>query len=330
MQHPRRQSRLMCAFLLNMLSCFPSAVGQGRNAARVIAAEIPLEFREAFILPTGDKDQYGNAVITRDNAKFCPKTKWPYEIWLRKPRLEFLLIPAGEFMMGSREGDKRGYRKEQPQHRVLISKPFYMGKYELTNAQYQHFESNRRRMAYREHSLSHDRQPVVYVSWTDVALFCEWMTAQSGIDVKLPTEAEWEYACRACTQTVYYWGDELDPACCNFADRSTEFSFREPTLADGHPVTAPVGMYRPNAFGLYDMLGNVSEWCRDRYQRDYYAKSPETDPEGPSSGFHRVLRGGSWCNSQSHVRCAYRTQFKPTSGHYSIGFRLVAHPGILH
>ena len=300
--------------------------------------ELPPGFGRAFMLPTSSRDQHGNPVVSRNGSKFDPKTGWAYEVWLKQPQVEFVLIPAGEFMMGSSispEEVVRRYKEysstlktdyfkgEHPQHRVRITKPFYLGKYEVTNAQYRACKRDHDSKEYEGKSLNGEKQPVVYVSWDDAAAYCKWLSQRSGVKVGLPTEAQWEYTCRAGTTTVHYWGDKIDPAYCNFADKNTSFDWRDKELDDGQAVSASVGRYRPNAFGLHDMLGNVYEWCADWHGEDYYAKSPSADPQGPSTGTARVLRGGSWYFYPFSLRSADRFWVVPDVRCSYFGFRCV-------
>ena len=293
-------------------------------------SKLPPGFDKAFILPTSAKDQHGNPVVERDGSQYDAKTGYPFEIWLKEPRVEFVLVPGGEFVMGSsisaaevarRYGGKAEYfTDEHPQHRVRITKPFYMGKYEVVNDLYRQFKSDHHSKDYKGKSLNGAPQPAVHVSWNEATAFCKWLGGRSGVEVRLPTGAQWEYACRAGTQTPYYWGDELDPDYCNFADANTSVDWRASSLDDGYAVTAPVGRFKSNAFGLYDMLGNVWEWCQDG-MRDY-SSSSATDPVGPEGG-SRVLRGGSWNFHPSFVRSAYRYDLDPDFRYYYVGFRVL-------
>ena len=173
------------------------------------------------------------------------------------------------------------------------------------------------------HSTIEDRMdhPVVHVSWTDAQAFCAW----SG--TRLPTEAEWEYAARAGTSSPFPWGDELEPG---GAHRMNVFQGRFPrtnTMADGFAGTAPVNAFAPNEFGLYNVTGNVWEWCADWYDPGYYARSPLRDPPGPVGGTHRVMRGGSYLCHNSYCR-RYRVSARqgnePASSTGNVGFRVAA------
>ncbi|MCP4815077.1 MAG: formylglycine-generating enzyme family protein, partial [Planctomycetaceae bacterium] len=173
-----------------------------------------------------------------------------------------------------------------------------------------------------------ERYPVCNVSWNDAVAFCDWLSRTEGVEYRLPTEAEWEYACRAGTSTMYYHGN--DPkglaAVGNVADRSHEKIFPDPTnlLADdGFVTTSPVGRFRANDFGLYDMHGNVWEWCSDWYSSDYYLSSSKNDPTGPSMGSYGVGRGGAWNYPPDGCRSANRNWDQPASRWHAKGFRVV-------
>ena len=167
---------------------------------------------------------------------------------------------------------------------------------------------------------------MVCVSWNDALAFCKWLSKKEGKKYRLPTEAEWEYACRAGTTTRYYSGDDPETLAnvANVADASLNARVPNwgPTIkaSDGYVFTAPVGKFKPNAFGLYDMHGNVWQWCED-WDGDY-AALPADDPTGPDSGDSRVERGGSWCDSPSDARSATRVANLPESASDRCGFRV--------
>ena len=174
-----------------------------------------------------------------------------------------------------------------------------------------------------------ERHPVVNVTWNDAMAMARWLSQREGAAYRLPTEAEWEYAARAGTRTRYPAGDDpaLLLASANTFDR--EAALRWPRWreqaggSDGQAFTAPVGSFAPNAFGLYDMIGNVWEWCADWYDEDYYARSPAVDPQGPASGSVRVRRGGSWHTWPLYSRVAFRNWNTPETRYVLVGFRLV-------
>ncbi len=222
---------------------------------------------------------------------------------------ELICIPAGTFIMGSPETEEGHRYNEAPAHEVHLS-PFYMGIYPVTNEQYGQFLSDhssiKKPRYWRDQRFNQPYFPVVGVNWNDVQRFAQW----AGL--KLPTEAQWEYACRAGTTTRYYTGDSQ-------ADLNRAGWYRE--NSDGQPH--PVGQKEPNAWGLYDMHGNVWEWCQDWYDVNYYTMSPVEDPQGPDSGDVLVVRGGFWFSFGAVCRSA--TRFGNPSGvrDYNLGFRLV-------
>jgi formylglycine-generating enzyme required for sulfatase activity len=169
----------------------------------------------------------------------------------------------------------------------------------------------------------------VEVSWEDARDYAAWLSRKTDQSFRLPTEAEWEYAARAGTDTARFWGELPDAACryANVHDRTSKkgngFSWTHHNCDDGYAVTAPIGSFRANAFGLHDMLGNVWEWCADWYGKDYYGYSPKDNPTGPSSESLRVIRGGGWSDNSERVRSAFRSWFTPNNRGGYLGFRLV-------
>ncbi len=250
--------------------------------------------------------------------------------------IEFVWIPPGSFIMGSGMpaeeteakygGWAKAYEDEYPQHDVTISKGFWMGKYEVTNAQYRKYKSKHISKDFKGHSMNGDSQPVQYVSWNDATAYCGWLSGRSSGTYKLPTEAEWEYACRAGTSTVRYWGDDDSSMGRyeNVYDRTgkaeSNFPWDAAETTDGHKVTAPVGSFNANAWGLHDMIGNVYEWCSDWYGE--YSSASTTDPKGPGSGSSRVFRGGSWGSSAGGCRSATRGRGNPAGPSGFHGFRI--------
>ena len=228
--------------------------------------------------------------------------------------MKLALIPAGEFMMGSPPGEEDRDDDQGPQHHVRITKPFYMGMHEVTQEQYEAVMG-----ADPSHFKGKDR-PVETVSWNDAAEFCRKLSEKTGKTVGLPTEAEWEYACRAGTTTPFHTGETISTDQANYDGNSTYGSggkgvYRQKTTA--------VGSFTPNAWGLYDMHGNVGEWCADWYDEDYYESSPADDPRGPENGHSRVLRGGAWLSMPLYCRSAIRPWFFPVEREAYWGFRVV-------
>ena len=221
--------------------------------------------------------------------------------------MEFVLIPAGEFMMGSPDSDADADDNEQPQHRVKISKPFYLGIYEVTQEQYERVMGENPSWFSGDPSL-----PVEQVSWKDAQEFCRRLSAlaeesTAGCAYRLPTEAEWEYACRAGSTTRYCFGDSVE----DLGEYGWFWGSK----------TQPVGQKKPNGWGLYDMHGNVWEWCADWYDQNYYGNSPASDPTGPSSSSVRVYRGGGWNYGARGCRSANRDIILPGGEYNYLGFR---------
>ena len=217
-------------------------------------------------------------------------------------KMELALIQPGSFMMGSEAGD----RSEKPVHQVKMTQPFYMGKYEVTQEQYEAV------MGADPSHFKGARNPVEQVSWNDAQEFSRKVSRRTGKTVRLPTEAEWEYACRAGSRTPFCSGDS--------DNQLGEYAwYRENSGTETHAV----GTKKPNAWGLYDMHGNVCEWCLDWYDSDYYKNSPMNDPTGPWAGTARVLRGGSWLFTPGECRSALRYGDDPARTNAIRGFRVV-------
>jgi formylglycine-generating enzyme required for sulfatase activity len=227
--------------------------------------------------------------------------------------MKLRLIPAGEFMMGSPRTDS-GRIDNETQHRVSITKPFYLGVTEVTQEQYQKV------MGTNPSRFQEPQNPVETVFWADAVEFCRKLSAMpaektAGHVYRLPTEAEWEYACRAGTTTVYGFGDD--------ASRLGDYGWFDGNTEESDSKTHPVGEKKPNAWGLYDMHGGVYEWCQDWYGSYPRSGSARTDPTGAASGDTRVVRGGSWNSSARICRSAYRDAFMPDYRVYLLGFRVL-------
>jgi formylglycine-generating enzyme required for sulfatase activity len=293
--------------------------------------------------------------------------------------MKLVLIPAGEFMMGNEEGVAETLKYfpyclphvldgEVPRHKVRITKPFYMGQYTVTLGQFLKFYHT----AHYKLDIEYDKKPswgfsdgkliqsvkfrpwapgwkigmnhpAVYVSWNDAVAFCDWLSKREGKTYRLPTEAEWEYACRAGTNSRYYFGNDpgdlVKYARANLSSGASTIVFDEhdnkkdiPSSVPGqrqqrgYTFTAPVGQFRPNAFGLYDMHGNVWQWCSDWFGRRYYENSPVDDPKGPDYARCRVMRGGGFNYVAGNLRCATRTGLDPSIRRCEVGFRVVREP----
>jgi len=248
--------------------------------------------------------------IPLDDSLFCPDPSLPQlpddttlamEI-TNSIEMKLRLIQPGSFIMGS--DVLQAHDDDKPTHEVTISEPFYLGTCEVTQAQFE------RIMGSNPSNFTGADHPVEMVSWEDAVEFCRKLSEMTGESYRLPTEAEWEYAARAGISTEYYWGD---------------------AAGHGYAVydtsgTAQVGSRPPNPWGLYDMSGNVWEWCSDWYGGAYYQTSQGDNPEGLASGTFRILRGGSWRNGAANLRIARRGWNRPDRGHSHDGFRVVMKP----
>jgi formylglycine-generating enzyme required for sulfatase activity len=315
----------------------------------------------------GDRPPLLVAPFSREQALAARKA-WAAYLQLdgaRKNSVEMplVLIPPGQFAMGIEAGSELAQTllQETPQHLVRISKPFYFGIHEVTKSQFEtfvaatHYKTDAERnhkggfgysktrvqrtfYTWRNWGVSQgDASPVVNVSWNDACRFCEWLSQKEGKRYRLPTEAEWEYACRAGTITIYYNGNNPEELAQigNVADATTRSIFppaKFPDWAmaigasDGYAFTAPVGSYAPNNFGLFDMTGNVTEWCQDWFDLSYYGSSPGVDPTGPAEGKSRVIRGGGWTANPMQCRSAARWLGPPDDCLWDTGFRVVCIP----
>ncbi|HSE98619.1 MAG TPA: formylglycine-generating enzyme family protein [Blastocatellia bacterium] len=243
---------------------------------------------------------------------------------------EVVLIEAGPFLMGSdRIGDA-----EKPVHRIYLD-GYYIGKFEVTNAQFKAFcDATGYPVPDAEWSPDGERtasdlgekpaHPVVGINWEDAVAYCRWLSQSTGKNYRLPTEAEWEKAALGGLEgSKYPWGDEEYDAGGRYrANGGSDSDNDRIRSKDGFLYTAPVGSFPPNGYGLYDMAGNVWEWCADFYDEGYYSRSPDTNPRGPDGGQKRVLRGGSWFGGPARLQCAARLWNYPLIRYASTGFRI--------
>ncbi|HTU27482.1 MAG TPA: formylglycine-generating enzyme family protein [Pirellulales bacterium] len=248
---------------------------------------------------------------------------------------------------------------ELPLHRVRITRPFLLGTTAVTRGEFRafvaatgyrtqaerdgqggwgyrpltsDFTGRLARFAWHDAGFDQDdRHPVVNVSWHDAQAFCRWLSRMEGRRYRLPSEAQWEFACRAGTRSRYHTGDDpeqllsaanlFDARCAPWFPEWEAFALRGD---DGFAFTAPVGSFAPNSLGLHDMHGNVWEWCHDWYGAEYYRRSPIDDPTGPATGAVRVRRGGSWHTWPLYARSSYRNWNRPDSRYLLLGFRVAA------
>jgi formylglycine-generating enzyme required for sulfatase activity len=226
-----------------------------------------------------------------------------------RPYIEWASIPSGTFTMGSplNEFDRA---KDEPQHQVTIS-AFIMSKYEITFDQYDSFCEATGRKKPDDSGWGRGKRPVINVNWYDAQAFAEFMGC------RLPTEAEWEYACRAGTTTPFYTGDNLTTSQANY---DGTFPYNNNAKGEFRAKTTPVGSFAPNSFGLYDMYGNIWEWCNDWYGD--YSTDAQTDPKGVDSGVSKIQRGGCWGTRGPRMRSATRDDVILNGSNNRIGFRL--------
>ena len=269
--------------------------------------------------------------------------------------MEFVLIRGGTFTMGSPAGEFE-HKSDETQHRVKVSE-FYMAKYEVTVAEFRKFVAAtgyrtdaekgggsviwngttnavktagvnwRHGVSGSVRSRSEENDPVVHVSWNDATAYCKALSAKTGKEYRLPTEAEWEYACRAGSRTPFNTGENLTT---NQANYDGNYPYNGNPTGGYRQKTVAVNSFAPNRWGLYNMHGNVMEWCSDWYGGTYYddckAQGVVTNPTGPSTGSARVFRGGSWNGYAEYCRSANRNYFTPVRRNYDLGFRPVFVP----
>jgi len=301
------------------------AIGVRKPSAQ-IAADHTRAVKEEAVEVEERKPEISKADRTRAVVERAVDVERPIapeaEPRLWHPDLEMVTIPAGSFLMGAVPGDEDAYDDEKPRHEVKISRPFRMMVYPVTQGLYEKV------MGKNPSFFKGDgRRPVESVSWFDAVKFCNKLSELAGLTpcyqiegesvhwdastngYRLPTEAEWEYAARGGVDGEVRYGDLNDIAWWD---------------ENSGNKTHPVGEKEPNGYGLYDVLGNVWEWCWDWYDEDYYESSPRDNPRGPSSGEYRVLRGGSWWDGSPQVlRSSNRYRDAPDDGYDDVGFRCV-------
>jgi formylglycine-generating enzyme required for sulfatase activity len=225
-----------------------------------------------------------------------------------------IVIPSDEFMMGSPASENGHNDDEYPPHKVEIAKRFAVAKFELMFEEWDACASYGDCDPRIKDAWGRGRRPVINVSWDDAERYVVWLSRMTGKPYRLLTEAEWEYAARAKTTSVYYWGDEIGKGNANCRGCGSPW--------DGKQRTAPVGSFAPNAFGLYDMAGNVYQWLQDCKNNTYYGAPTDGSPWTSGDCGHRVVRGSSWFMDPPWVRSAKRFQFAPSFRIDSLGFRV--------
>jgi formylglycine-generating enzyme required for sulfatase activity len=366
--------------LLQSTVASPAAAGNFPEAVPVVAAPpaAPLPVATPVSPPSARARRRWRTWAVAVTLLFAGLLGLVFWFGLRAPREEItnsigmrlVRIPPGKFTMGSSSEEIKRciqlklpwpppewFTAEGPDHEVEITRPFYMGKYEVTVGQFRQFVEATRypteaetkggaprpgpkgwvtdAAAYWEHPGfdQTDDHPVVCVSWIDASKFCEWLSKKEGPTYRLPSEAEWEYCCRAGTTTRFSCGD--DDSClqgfANLADKSLDKKWpgfggpRGGKVAwdDGYAGTAPVGRFKPNAWGLHDMHGNALEWCQDVYDANSYKTSPRKDPRGADAGDVRVARGGCWNSEPAQSRSAFRYYYNAHERWAVHGFRVL-------
>ena len=221
---------------------------------------------------------------------------------------EMVWIPAGTFQMGSKDGKD----SEKPVHSVTV-KSFAMGKYEVTFAEYDQFCEATGRSKPNDRGWGRDKRPVIYVSWEDAKAYTKWLSEQTGKDYQLPSESQWEYACRAGTTTKYWWGNGSKQNDANCDGCGSQWDNKQ---------TAPVGSFKPNPFGLHDVSGNVWEWLEDVWHDNYEGAPSDGSAWVSGDGNMRLIHGGAWNYSDNWLRCSYRSGSNTSYKYFDKGFRI--------
>ena len=329
----RDKSRLKCAAVSPLRVQTPYGavvvplghVQQARFAATGRSVRIQCHNSDRFIGTLSPKatislkTDKGQVVLAAEKVAMVSHTSMVIELGLGKGiTMTLICIPAGTFTMGSPETEKGRKSEEGPQHDVTISKPFYLGVTEVTQAQWKAI------MGTDPSRFKGASGPVGRVSWNDAVAFCKALSKKTGRAVRLPTEAEWEYACRAGTITPFHTGETISTDQANYNGRFVYGNGRKGVVRD-KPLA--VGSFKPNAFGLYDMHGNAWEWCADWYGEKYYAEADTRAPKGPASGGYRVFRGGYWGDYPVSCRAASRHWLNADLCNDGNGFRVVVESG---
>lgn len=247
---------------------------------------------------------------------------------------EMVVVPAGEFVMGSTLAES-GHTDEKPQHTVRFAQPFAVGKFEVTFDQWDACTAAGRCPKAKDDGYGRDKYPVINISWTDAKAYVEWLSEVAGKPYRLLSEAEFEYAARAGTQTPWFWGDAADSwgsrLACEYANTHDEagkeahpnYVWSHHQCNDGYGENAPTGKYKPNAFGLHDMIGNVREWIEDCQQHGYEGAPTDGSVRAHSGTCEeRMTRGGAWIDGPSSSRSAYRYSEPENLRNYKVGFRV--------
>jgi formylglycine-generating enzyme required for sulfatase activity len=279
-----------------------------RLLATLPAETVSLAALSALVVPF-------SAAVAKSTQTALSRRLGQAEEWSNDLGMKFRLIPGGTFAMGSPAG--QGSDDEHPQHKVTISRGFSLGVHTVTQGQWQQLMGTTPWQGQSNVKIG-ETIAATYISWEDSVQFCQRLSARDGRRYRLPTEAEWEWSCRAGTTTQYSFGDD-EQQLKQYAWYGAGFF----SLLFGSGSAEAVGQKSANPFGLYDMHGNVYEWCSDWYDSGYYSKSPEQNPTGPASGSSRVLRGGGWSSVPIYLRSCYRYCDAPGNRYYYVGLRVL-------
>jgi formylglycine-generating enzyme required for sulfatase activity len=270
----------------------------------------------AAVVVAVEKAKTEESAATVQQKQAAQKANLPLEKTIElgnEVNIAVIFIPAGEFDMGS-PMDELKRDSDEAQHHIKLTKAFYIGKFEVTQLQYRVI------MSENPSKFGGDKLPVENVNWDEAQRFLKKLSDKTGMKFRLPSEAEWEYACRAGTKTAFNTGTTLDS---DFANYDASTAYADGIIGADLKRTTAVGSYPPNAFGLCDMHGNVWEWCGDVYDNEYYKVTPLTDPKGPADGKAKVIRGGAWNEPPYKCRSADRNHRWRNDNQPIIGFRVV-------
>jgi formylglycine-generating enzyme required for sulfatase activity len=305
----------------------------------LITGEPPLDFRGLTSSPITMELPVGNYAVRIANEPFYEEIEEDInlengtfmELNMRLSPVRFLRdgyvrIPAGIFRMGNSKGNK----DEVPVHTVYVDE-FWIGQHEVTVKEFAGFVDATGYKAFAQTSqgnwgvVGRLHHPINFVSWNDAKAYTEWLSEVTGLSCRLPTEAEWEKAARGLKGWIYPWGNRWGAAMANFCDRNCDGILGDNLADDGFSVTAPVGSFQNGRsfFGLYDLAGNVNEWCEDYYSATFYSISTKKNPLNKAPSNYRVVRGGAWDDNPERLQSTYRFKF-PSDGRYgTLGFRVV-------
>ena len=312
-RHAREEAQRQAADIADRTQKFRSNLAN----KNLIAAELNLE-RMAEAYPNHPALELLQSEFRAAQEQGINAKSWTEE----KTGIKLIWIDGGCANMGSPLTEQdRG--SDESLHQICV-KGFWIGATEISNSQYRRFKPDHDSGSFQGRPLNRDTQPVINVTWNNAKAFTEWLSWEAGTGkrFRLPTEAEWEYAARATTTTRYYWGNDIDPRYANFSDRNDPSGASVQSLNDGQAVTAPVGSYLSNRFGLSDMAGNVWEWTCSEYDRNYSGQEQGCSDRSANEGL-RVVRGGSWNNGPGDLRSAKRLSRKPDYRDTMTGFRVV-------